>query len=273
MTLYDRIGGKYADHRLPDPRLTRALAEALPLRPGSKLLDVGAGTGKYARALAVAHEGVEIVCVEPAATMIAQAAPHPRVTFALGVAEELPVPDASVDGVFSVIALSHFPDLDRAFGEMVRVRRPAASPGQDAPIVVVTIDPRLSEPTFFSTYFPEIAERNLRRALPLDEVRERLAHASGAEVEVSALPIPRDFVDLFTGAAWSDPARYLDAELRACSASFAGCDPAILSRRLQTLADDLASGALLSAHPEIRDAATRDVGLRVLITRPTKAPR
>lgn len=52
MPLYDTIGAGYAKSRLADVRIVDALCEAIHLPPNSTVLDVGAGTGKYARALA-----------------------------------------------------------------------------------------------------------------------------------------------------------------------------------------------------------------------------
>jgi len=84
-------------------------------------VDVGAGTGLLTRALArtVAH----VFAVEPDERMRAVLhARSPDVTVLAGTGEEIPMPDASADGVF-VSSAWHWMDPDRAAGEIGRVLR------------------------------------------------------------------------------------------------------------------------------------------------------
>jgi len=86
-----------------------------------EVLDVGAGTGKLTRALVSAGHGV--TAVEPLASMRAileESTPQAR-TLA-GTAEQLPLPDASVDAVL-VGSAFHWFDSDRALAEFARVMR------------------------------------------------------------------------------------------------------------------------------------------------------
>jgi SAM-dependent methyltransferase len=102
-----------------------AVAFALaPLRgrPDLRALDVGAGTGKLTRVLCAA--GVPTVAVEPAAGMrkvLAHAVSKAQVL--AGSAEELPLPDASVDLV-AVGQAFHWFDRAKALPELARVLRP-----------------------------------------------------------------------------------------------------------------------------------------------------
>jgi SAM-dependent methyltransferase len=91
-------------------------------RPDLRALDVGAGTGKLTSALCAA--GIPTVAVEPAPGML-KVLKHTvsRAQVLAGSAEELPLPDASVDLVTVGQAL-HWFDLDRALPEMARVLRP-----------------------------------------------------------------------------------------------------------------------------------------------------
>ncbi|MEQ8954056.1 MAG: class I SAM-dependent methyltransferase, partial [Gammaproteobacteria bacterium] len=61
--IYDRIGKTYTATRKADPRIARHLKELLQLPPGSRLIDVGAGSGNYSFALA--EMGYRITAVEP----------------------------------------------------------------------------------------------------------------------------------------------------------------------------------------------------------------
>ncbi len=91
-------------------------------RPDLRALDVGAGTGKLTSALCAA--GVATVAVEPAPGML-KVLKHrvSRAQVLAGRAEDLPLPDASVDLV-TVGQAFHWFDLDRALPELARVLRP-----------------------------------------------------------------------------------------------------------------------------------------------------
>jgi SAM-dependent methyltransferase len=95
-----------------------------PLRGRSDLraVDVGAGTGKLTRQLCAA--GVATVAVEPSAGML-KVLKHTvsRAQVLAGSAEELPLPDGSVDLV-TVGQAFHWFDRDRALPELARVLRP-----------------------------------------------------------------------------------------------------------------------------------------------------
>jgi protein-L-isoaspartate O-methyltransferase len=74
---YESIGEGYPRHRRADPRIVRELARLLGPPKGGEILDVGAGTGNYAAALA--GLGYRVIAVEPAATMRSQARKVPGV--------------------------------------------------------------------------------------------------------------------------------------------------------------------------------------------------
>lgn len=87
------------------------------------VLDLGAGTGKLTAALV--ENGWKVIAVEPDAAMLsALRAAAPQATALAGSAEQIPLPDASVD-VIAVGQAMHWFDLDTALPEMARVLRPA----------------------------------------------------------------------------------------------------------------------------------------------------
>ena len=89
---------------------------------GPRLLDVGAGTGRLSAPLL--EQGFDVVAVEPLDAMREILAGHIGHDRALaGRAEELPLPDASVDGAVSSDAW-HWFDGPRAADELARVVRP-----------------------------------------------------------------------------------------------------------------------------------------------------
>ena len=96
-------------------------AERLDLRPGRKVVDSAAGTGKLTRALVAT--GAKVVAVEPVAGMRERlAAALAGVELLDGVAEAIPFDDASVDAA-TVRQAFHWFDGDRALTEIHRVVR------------------------------------------------------------------------------------------------------------------------------------------------------
>ena len=109
------------------PAAVEWLTRRLDLRPGRRVLDLGAGTGKLTRQLAAT--GADVVAVEPGAPMLAQLrAALPNVEALVGAAEAIPLPDASVDAVTAGQAY-HWFDPDRALPELHRVLRPGGGLG------------------------------------------------------------------------------------------------------------------------------------------------
>jgi SAM-dependent methyltransferase len=113
----------YDEHRPDYPQAAvRWIAQPIAGRPAPRVLDLAAGTGKLTRTLTAL--GMETTAVEPDAGMLALLRGRlPQVESLPGTAEQIPLPDASVDVVFVGQAL-HWFDLDRAFPEIARVLRP-----------------------------------------------------------------------------------------------------------------------------------------------------
>jgi ubiquinone/menaquinone biosynthesis C-methylase UbiE len=115
---YDRMAPDYLLGRaLPAEGMEAwraAIAAWLPAGwgPRSPVLDLGAGTGQFAAAMA-GWFGVEVVAVEPSAGMRAQAVrahPHPGVAWVAGRAERLPLRDAGCALAWVSTVLHHLDD-------------------------------------------------------------------------------------------------------------------------------------------------------------------
>jgi SAM-dependent methyltransferase len=119
---FETAAGDYERARPDYPvEAGRWLAERLDLRPGRKVVDIAAGTGKLTRVLAAT--GADVVAVEPVAGMRARlAAALPKVELLDGVAEAIPLPDAAVDAA-TVAQAFHWFDGDRALSEIHRIVR------------------------------------------------------------------------------------------------------------------------------------------------------
>jgi SAM-dependent methyltransferase len=93
-----------------------------PEPAGVRVADVGAGTGKLTATLV--SLSAEVTAVEPDPQMLAELRQTmPAVRSVPGSAEEIPLPDASLDAVLAGQAM-HWFDMDRALPEIARVLRP-----------------------------------------------------------------------------------------------------------------------------------------------------
>jgi SAM-dependent methyltransferase len=113
----------YAEHRpgYAEAAVRWALEPVRDRQP-VRAADVGAGTGKLTATLV--SLGAEVTAVEPDPQMLAQLRrAMPAVRSVPGSAEEIPLPDASLDAVLAGQAM-HWFDMDRALPEIARVLRP-----------------------------------------------------------------------------------------------------------------------------------------------------
>ena len=101
----------------------RATRTALALRPGERVLDVGAGTGVSTEELA--RSGAYAVGADLSIGMLqAGRRARPAVPLLAGDALKLPFPDGAFDAVTISFALRNVTDVDGALGELARVTRP-----------------------------------------------------------------------------------------------------------------------------------------------------
>lgn len=107
------------------PWYRREVLRRSGLQAGMQVLDVAAGTGLVTVA---AHELAgpqgRVIALDPSPGMLAELKKKLPVDTIEGYAEDIPLPDASVDFISMGYALRHVGDLDRAFSEYFRVLRP-----------------------------------------------------------------------------------------------------------------------------------------------------
>lgn len=97
---------------------------AAPLPTPACVLDVGCGTGRLLRAAVARWPDAQLVGVDPAQGMVDRARQlTPGATIQRGLAESLPLPDGSVDLVFSTISFHHWHDKAAGVREIARVLR------------------------------------------------------------------------------------------------------------------------------------------------------
>jgi SAM-dependent methyltransferase len=112
----------YARSRPSYPaRAVDAVLQGLGDPASLRVVDLGAGTGIFARLLA--DRGTHVLALEPNADMIAAAASHPRVEWKIAAAESTGLDDGSCDLVTAAQAF-HWFDPARIYTELARILRP-----------------------------------------------------------------------------------------------------------------------------------------------------
>jgi ubiquinone/menaquinone biosynthesis C-methylase UbiE len=166
-------------------RVYRRVVSLSGARPGDSVLDVGSSSGYLARKLAAAAGPAgHVTGVDPSQAAIAHARRRalPTMTFTVGVAQDLDLPDATFDVVTSTLAIHHVPARKReaAFREMYRVTRPGGR------LLVADFDPSRRPLPLHR------GGRRMRQAAATVGPLEDLAAAAGYRVESAGqLPLLR----------------------------------------------------------------------------------
>jgi len=254
--IYNIIGQSYNKNRTADKRVLKKIIDLLNLPVGKLIVDIGAGTGNYANALA--NLGYKPFAVEPSEMMRRQAVANGDVTWIAGFAESLPLRATSVDGAIIVLALHHFRCIGSAAEEVARVC-PAG------PLVILTMDPRQSEQFWFNHYFPEIAQHVLKSFPPLNEVINIFSAVRQWSVQVTKFPLPHDFVDKNMCTGWNRPEIYLDPVMRQNTSGFALASTSVVQRGITLLENDIQSGKWDKLNGHLRRRESFDTGFRFLL--------
>lgn len=115
------FGAVAEDYERGRPGWPERVAEVSGLPSSAEVLDLAAGTGKLTRLLT--RRFARVVAVEPDGALRALIRAAETLS---GTAEAIPLPDASVDGVFCAEAF-HWFDAPRAIAEIARVLRTGGS--------------------------------------------------------------------------------------------------------------------------------------------------
>jgi hypothetical protein len=241
--LYEQIGPGYAHTRRADPRIARAIEQALG--DAGDVVNIGAGTGSYE------PSDRRVLAVEPAVEMRSGRPAGLAPCIAAG-AERLPLPDASVDAAMAIYTDFHWRDRSQGVAEMVRVTRDR--------VLLLTVD-RDAAARYWLTrdYFPDADEM----FAPLAEVTRLFP----TPPRVTTVDIPADCKDGFVHAFWKRPKELLDPRRRQAMAMFARLPPDRVEAGMRELRADLASGAWEERNAELAELRALDLGHRLVVWR------
>ncbi|MER7444027.1 class I SAM-dependent methyltransferase [Micromonospora avicenniae] len=155
-----------------------AATRHLAPRPGMRLLDLGAGTGSWARTFTNWFPGIDVVAVEPSEAMRSRSMFEP--THA-GDAAHLPLADDSVDAAWISTVIHHVPDMTAAAHELRRVLR------LGAPVLIRSAFAGRHQAITLFRYFPE-AIRVLDTYPSIADVESAFADAGFATAAIEQVP-------------------------------------------------------------------------------------
>ena len=159
-------------------RLIDIVVRLIALGPGSRIADLGCGSGVFTDRLR--QRGYQCVGVDlsPAMVRIAREKYH-GLEFTEGDIEHLPFADASFDGVLLAGVLHHLPDRARCVAEIRRVLRPGGK--------FVAFDPNRANPFMYfyrdstSPLYSSVGVTENERPVLASEIAETF-HAAGFKV-------------------------------------------------------------------------------------------
>ena len=256
MTLYNSIGRDYDRTRQPDSRIVEQLIMLLDLPLGSRIADVGAGTGNYS--VEIAKRDYQVVAIEPSEVMQSQAQTHPRVSWITASAEAIPLPDNAVDGAIVVLALHHFQDINQGIKEINRI----TSTGK---IVIFAFEQSKIPEFWLTEYFPYFIHDTLQTFPEPAAIANSITAITQQSVRILPFLLPPDLSDHFAAAGWCQPEIYLDPQVRNGISSFAKMPAAELAAGIAKLQADLACGAWGKKYGYLRQQSEYDAGYRIFI--------
>ena len=146
---YDRLAAKYDENWAYSPAfvewMTGCIQERLRITERDVVIDVGCGTGLYARGLA--RYAAAVVCVEPSAPMLAQVPAGEKLIPVAASAGDLAVgrvglPHGGYDAMLLKEVLHHVGDRPAVIAGLARLLRPGGR------MLVVMLPTRISYPLF-----------------------------------------------------------------------------------------------------------------------------
>jgi ubiquinone/menaquinone biosynthesis C-methylase UbiE len=188
---YDQLAAEYARHRRVHPMVLKELFDAGRLGPGSRVLEVGCGTGNYIHAICQAV-GCRGWGIDPSEGMLARAREaEAGVAYSQGKGEKIDFLAGAFDLVFSVDVIHHVVDRRAYFAEAWRVLDQARRfcTVTDSEWIIHHRRP-------LTAYFPETVEVELQRYPRISDLEALLAETGFTHIEARTVEFPYVLTDL-----------------------------------------------------------------------------
>ena len=174
---YSTFAREYAAHRQVHPAVLLQMIKAAGVTSGTRVLEIGCGTGNYLRSM-VRATGCRGLGLDPSEEMLALArSAGPDLEFSRGEAETLGEKAETFDFVFSVDVVHHLTDRGEAFRSMHRVLVPGGfvCTATDSEEII-----RHREPLAY--FFPETVDVDLARYPRIETLRREMEEAGFEEI-------------------------------------------------------------------------------------------
>ena len=210
---YDKIGIDYNSTRKADPFLTNKLIEHLRPKKDGIYLDIGCGTGNYTNELE--RNGIRLIGIDPSEKMLEKARlKNKRIDWRIGTAENIELPDNSVNGIIGSLTIHHWTDLSKGFSELQRVLK------HDGRIVIFTSTPKQMKGYWLNHYFPKMLKDSIDQMPSLEKVEEAMTKSKIDIVEIDKYCIQADLQDKFLYCGKQNPELYFNEQIRNGISSF-----------------------------------------------------
>jgi ubiquinone/menaquinone biosynthesis C-methylase UbiE len=157
----------------------RALIDVGRIEPGERVLDLGAGTGRFA---ALLHPDHRVVALDSSREMLGVARAKAAFPCVRGDAHLLPFLDQAFDATILVMVLHHLADYRKTLREVARVSRR---------VVVATTDMATRRLGILEDAFPSLLGIDRARFPPVQAIVASLIGAGFQEVRVDERPYVR----------------------------------------------------------------------------------
>lgn len=210
---YDKIGVDYNSTRRADPFLAKKFNEHLGPNKDGIYLDIGCGTGNYTNELE--RLGLRLIGIDPSERMLEKARlKNDSVDWRIGTAENIELPENSIDGIIGSLTMHHWTDLNSAFSEFQRVLKP------DGRIVIFTSTPEQMKWYWLNHYFPRMLKDSIDQMPSIEMVEEAMSRNSIAITEIDKYFIQHDLQDKFLYCGKHNPELYFNEQIRHGISSF-----------------------------------------------------
>jgi ubiquinone/menaquinone biosynthesis C-methylase UbiE len=186
---YDKLAADYAIHRIVHPGVLEGLTSGHEIGAGSRVLEVGCGTGNY---IVAVHDVTGASCYgnDPSGEMLKKAAERSdRVRFQQGGAEKLEFDTDFFDLVFSVDVIHHLESPLDYFVQAFRILKKGGG------ICTVTDSEWIIKNRLISKYWPETVDYELRRYPGVARMRLQMKAAGFINTTEKTVETPFEVTD------------------------------------------------------------------------------